>query len=405
MTEQATLTDRNIASPKDGVPVLGHFDSKGDQIFVHSVPGYFKTRGGDEALKAYIENYADEPLYSQRFEQARQAREGRTRMDMSAEVKIFPSSERQEAFSKVFGLGDVEAAKNARGKDIMCTVLGAPPAGYEDWVPAVDPNYIFPIDNLKAVMMAMQLNMPMLAWGMHGTGKTTLLEQYAARTNRPTIRTQHTVSTEEAHILGHYVVKNGATEFEPGPLPLAMKYGLLYIADEYDFALPSVTSVYQAVLEGKPLVIKEAPPEWRIVRPHPNFRIAATGNTNGAGDETGLYQGTQIMNSANYSRFGITIKVEYMDQAVEAKVIEAQAKIHPDDAIKLVRVASDIRKGFERGDISCTISPRELINAGKLARVLGVSPDLKKGLQLAFINRLNDVDRKAIADVAQRYFG
>lgn len=405
MTAQATIdrTDKNYSNAKEGVCVIGHFDEVSQPIFVHSVPAYFKQIGGD--LDEYTRNNPGEPLYSERFLKAKQAREERVRMEMAAEVKTFPTAARAEPFAKVFGLGDVAGAKNARGKDIMCDVLGVPPAGYEEWVPAIDPNYIFPIDNLKAVMMGVQLNMPFLLWGMHGTGKTTLVEQFAARTNRPIIRVQHTVSMEESHVIGHYVVKNGATEFEPGPLPLAMKYGLLYIADEYDFALPSVTSVYQAVLEGKALIIKEAPPEWRVVKPHPNFRICATGNTNGSGDETGLYQGTQVMNSANYSRFGITINVEYMPEAIEAKVVEAQAKIHPDDAIKLVRAANDIRKGFGRGDISCTISPRELINAGKLARVLGVSPDLKKGFQLAFVNRLNETDRKAVSDFAQRYFG
>lgn len=398
-------TDRNIASATEGVEVIGHVDADGQAIYVHSVPAYFKAAGKDLELYQTLNPAA--PLYSDRFLAAKKAKESKETMtaSMSAEVKAFPGSARRESFADVFGLGDAAAAKNARGNPIMCTVLADPTPEYADWVPPVDPNYIFPIDNLKAVMMGAELNMPTLAWGMHGTGKTTLLEQYCARTNRPSIRVQHTVSTEEAHILGHYVVKNGATEFEPGPLPIAMRYGLYYIADEYDFALPSVTAVYQAVLEGKQLVIKEAPPEWRIVKPHPNFRIAATGNTNGGGDDTGLYQGTQIMNAANYSRFGITIKVDYMSEAIESKVIEAQAKIHANDAIKLVRAANDIRQGFQRGDISVTISPRELINAGLLARSMGITPDLTRGMEYAFINRLNDTDRKAVGDFIQRYFG
>lgn len=395
--------NRNLSNSQEGIEVRGRTDAEGLPIYVHSIPIFLQSIG--ESLEDYRERYPHAPLYSDRFLKAKKAREERVQMDMAAEVKTFPTAARKEKFAEVFGLGDAPAAKNARGGDIMCTVLGAPPAEYERWVPSIDKNYIFPIDNLKAVMMATELNMPMLAWGMHGTGKTTLLEQFCARTNRPMIRVQHTVSTEEAHILGHYVVKNGGTVFEPGPLPLAMKYGLAYIADEYDFALPSVTSVYQAVLEGKSLIIKEAPPEWRVIEPHPNFRIYATGNTNGAGDDTGLYQGTQIMNAANYSRFGITIQVEYMPEELETSVVSAQANIHADDAKKLVRAANDIRKAFQRGDISVTISPRELINAGKLARSLGTTPELAKGLQLAYVNRLNATDRKAVSDFAQRHFG
>lgn len=397
--------DKNIATAKDGVEVIGYFDTlnPGKKIYVHSVPAYLKAISVD--LDDYQNAYPDAPLFSLRFQKAKSAREERIRQEMAAELHALPTAPRKDTFANVFDLGSAPAAKNARGQDITCTVLGAPPSDFDRWVPEIDPNYIFPIDNLKAILMAAELNMPLLAWGMHGTGKTTLLEQFAARTNRPWIRVQHTVSTEEAHILGHYVVKNGGTEFEPGPLPLAMRFGLLYVADEYDFALPSVTSVYQSVLEGKKLVIKEAPPEWRIVEPHPNFRIAATGNTNGSGDDTGLYQGTQLMNSANYSRFAITIKVNYMPEALETKVIEAQARIHPDDATKLVKLAHNVRESFGRGEISCTISPRELINAGKLARVLGASPDLHKGLQLAYTNRLNEVDRIAIDAFAQRIFG
>ena len=178
-----------------------------------------------------------------------------------------------------------------------------------------------------------------------------------------------------------------------------------YIADEYDYALPSVTSVYQAVLEGKPLVTPEAPPEWRVVKPHEDFRIYATGNTNGSGDETGLYNGTQVMNAANYSRFAITIQLDYMPAAQEIAVIVAKTKMHKDDATVLVKCAEDIRKAHARNELSTTISPREIINAAGLARVFGEKPDLRKGMQLAFCNRLNSIDRKAVDDFCQRHFG
>jgi cobaltochelatase CobS len=397
----------NRATVEDGIFVHGS-EIVGDPVYVHSVPAYLDAHYHTVrlTLEEYVEAYPDAPLYSPRLQKIRQAAANNIQSSMTAKVATFPATaDRKEEFAKIFGLGDAPAGKNARGEYVRCTVLADPKPEYEDWIPVMDPDYIFPIDNLKAVMVAAELNMPMLVWGMHGTGKTTLIEGYCAGTNRPWIRVQHTVSTEEAHILGHYVVKNGGTMFEPGPLAIAMRDGLVYVADEYDFALPSVTSVYQAVLEGKPLVIKEAPPEWRIVKPHPNFRFYATGNTNGAGDETGLYTGTQIMNAANYSRFGVTIQMEYMDRAQEVAVVAGKARIHNDDATRLVQVAADIRRQFKEGDLSVTISPRELINAGKLARVFGEEPNLTKGMQLAFTNRLNDTDKQAVESYLQRHFG
>src|SRR5690606_5242507 len=121
------------------------------------------------------------------------------------------------------------------------------------------------------------------------------------------------------------------------------------------------------------------PPEWRVVKPHPNFRIFATGNTNGSGDETGLYTGTQVMNAANYSRFALTVEMEYMPAAQEIAVVVSQSKIHRDDATVLVKVAGEIRAAFGRNDLTTTISPREIINAAQLARVFGAKPDLRKG--------------------------
>jgi cobaltochelatase CobS len=211
---------------------------------------------------------------------------------------------------------------------------------------------------------------------------------------------QHTVNTEEAHILGQYIVVtevttgsdgkehvHSVTKFNPGPLPLAMKYGWVYCADEYDFGMPSVLAAYQPVMEGKALIIKDAPPEWRVVDPHPNFRFVATGNTNGGGDETGLYQGTQIQNAANYSRFAVTKQVGYMPPKIEAAVVAGKK----------------IRTAFSGGQISNVVSPRELINAALFGVVTG--GNWREGLALAFANRLSPTDREVVDQFAQRVFG
>jgi cobaltochelatase CobS len=284
------------------------------------------------------------------------------------------------------------------------------------FIPDQDPDFIFNIDLVKITLMALEMRTPGLLWGLHGTGKTSIWEQVCAKTNRPFQRVQHTINTEEAHVLGQYVVRqkvivdkddkehvHAVTEFNLGPLPIAMLNGHVYCADEYDFGLPSVLAVYQPVMEGKPLVIKDAPPEYRIIRPHPNFRFVATGNTNGGGDETGLYQGTQIQNAANYSRFGITAEVGYLDAKVEAAIVAGKSGCRMEEAKKIIAYASEIRKSFVAGNISSTISPRELINAANWG--CAMAGNWRNGLNLAFANRLSRTDREVCDQFAQRLFG
>lgn len=270
-------------------------------------------------------------------------------------------------------------------------------------IPAIDEGYVFRNDELKDAVMAVQLNMPLLVWGLHGSGKTTLVEQIFARTCRPSVRVQHTETTEEAHIVGQMVVRNGGTEFDFGPLPEAMMRGWAYLADEYDFAHPAVIAVYQAVLEGKPLYIKEAPPMQRLIKPHPDFRFIATGNTNGSGDDTGLYSGTKIGNAAAYSRFGVTIQVHYPEPKVEIAILKQRIGLTQDVAEKLVEIAGATRTMYANGELSLPISPRELIRAGTIGMIKG--GQFRKGLELAYANRLDSTQAESVSQTAQRIFG
>jgi cobaltochelatase CobS len=216
------------------------------------------------------------------------------------------------------------------------------------------------------------------------------------------MRVQHTVNTEESHIVGQWTVKGGHTVFELGPLPLAMINGWMYSADEYDFMLPSVSSVYQAVLEGKPLMIKEADAANRIIKPHPNFRFVATGNTNGSGDETGLYQGTNIQNAANYDRFGMVIHKQYMKKAAESQILQNRVGLVKEDADKMVEFAGLVREAYDGAKISDVISPRTLIYAAKIGVKRG---SFRQGITLSFINKLSKIDREVCDGLAQRIFG
>lgn len=315
-------------------------------------------------------------------------------------IPISAATTTKKAMHEVFGLGKVAGVMNARGEPIPVSVLTL--VNSPELVPDIDPNYVFELESLKNVLMAIELDIPMYLWGHAGTGKTTLIEQVCARTNRPALRIQHTVNTEESHIVGQWTAKGGETHFELGPLAVAMKNGWVYLADEYDFALPSVLSVYQPVLEGKSLVIKEADAANRIIRPHPNFRFVSTGNTNGSGDETGLYQGTNIQNAANYDRFHMVLEIKYMKAALETQILINQASIAKEDAAKLVDFANRVRESYDGSKISAPISPRTLIAAAQIGLRKG---SYRAGIGLSFANKLSKVDKEVVDGLAQRIFG
>lgn len=377
---------------------------------VHSIQKHLRDDHDDVTIEQYREKWPEAPLLSEMAKEliakkkaeAKESETLKTEMSVAAKVvEMKPTTDYDMAgLADTFDLGRAKAALSKKGDQIPIRVYKE--TDYDDLVPEIDNSYIFNIELLKTTVMGLELNIPVYLWGHAGVGKSTVLEQIAARTKRPYIRVQHTANTEEAHIVGQTLANESGTYFEPGPLALAMRNGWTYNADEYDFAHASILAVYQPVLEGKSLVIKEAPPEWRNVKPHPNFRFVATGNTNGSGDETGLYIGTNMGNAANYSRFGIVQLVDYMPKNQEIKVLTSQAGINGDDAKKLVEFAGDIRKAYNKGNMSATVGPRELIYASKIGFMKG---SWTTGIKLSFINRLGEVDRETALGVAQRVFG
>ena len=400
MSDAAT----DIKADSDG-RIVCHIDA----ARVHSIAMHIKEHHPDWTIERYKEEFPGMPLLSPKAaELARQRRLAKqkleeARAERGPEVTVGAMRAVKKAFHEVFELGLSSQTMSAAGNPIMVDVMESLEEEDQILVPDIDTNYVFNIDLTKIGIMAMQMNWPALFWGYHGTGKTTAFEQICARTGRPFMRVQHTVNTEEAHIVGQYVVRDGATVFQPGPLTTAMLRGHAYCADEYDFAMPSVLSVYQPVLEGKALVIKDAPPELRVIQPHPQFRFLATGNTNGGGDETGLYQGTQIQNAANYSRFAIVENVKYMDPKLEVAIVAGQSSCDRKDAERIVDFAQEVRKSFANGRLSSTISPRELIRIAQIGLVRG--GNWRDGLRLGYINRLSTTDAETVNQFAQRLFG
>lgn len=393
----------------------------------HAIAVHLKKKqcSEDISLETYQARFPDAPLMSEYAKQAIEKKRAEEAAKAAAEAKAaeaeikkettvteapkptaiekLASSEKDKLVTKalheVFELTE-KTAKNSKGGAIPVSCIEN--TAFPEMVPETNNTYVHNIDDLKNVMLALELHINPYVWGHKGTGKSELFEQIAARTGRPFIRIQHTANTEESHIVGMWTVKDGATVFELGPLALAMKHGWLYLADEYDFALPSVLSVYQAVLEGKALMIKEADAENRMIKPHPNFRFVATGNTNGSGDETGLYQGTNLQNSANYDRFGMVIEKKYMPKAQESIILQKRCGLTETDANKLVEFAGLVREAYDGQKISDTISPRTLINAATIGIKRGA---FKVGVQLSFTNKLNRVDKETVEALAQRVFG
>lgn len=383
---------------------------------VHSIEVHLKKKHEGTSVADYVAQFPGKPLLSDRAQAIVDADTAKRLSEAAAQPPITMAhaalaevkhieQPTTEAASKKMQMTNLfklsEPMNNGRGDPLEITVLNPGPA-LEAYIPLVDDGHVWNNEDLKNMAMALELNIPLYLFGHKGTGKTTNFEQLSARTRRAMIRIQHSIGTEESHVVGQWTIQNGQTVFELGPLALAMKHGWIYLADEYDFAMPAVLAVYQAVLEGKSLVIKEADHANRVIRPHPNFRFWANGNTNGAGDESGLYSGTSVQNSANYDRFGMMLEIRYMPAKEESRIIVNRTGITVKEADKLVGFASDIRKQFEGQKISDTVSTRALIN---IANIGLRRSSMSLGVKLCFSNKLNQVDRAVVDGVAQRLYG
>ncbi|MET2951252.1 MoxR family ATPase [Vibrio owensii] len=383
---------------------------------VHSIALHLKKEHDGISIEDYQEKFPGAPLLSDAAKAKIEAKKRAASPEKEAEPEVSKKTEvataveegvRKAPLHELFNLGAIKAAKTASGKAIGITVLDMPEDEAE-LVPLFDEDYVFDVDVLKSCLMGIELNIPTYIWGHAGVGKSTFWENIAAATNRRLRRVQHTPNTEECHIVGQYVVKHiedpktgelkAKTEFELGELPLAMLKGDIYMADEYDRAYPNVLSVYQAVLEGKALHIKEAPPEFRYIRPHKNFRFVATGNTNGSGDETGLYQATVVQDAATFERFGIVEKILYMPPKKETAIIMRKTGLVEADAKKIVDFAVKIRESYPT-EVSLTMGPRVLINIAKIGLLKG---DFVKGVMVSYSNRLPEAEAQAALSIAQR---
>ncbi len=276
-------------------------------------------------------------------------------------------------------------------------------------VPDIDEAYRFDHDTTLAVLAGFAYNRRVIIQGYHGTGKSTHIEQVAARLNWPCIRVNLDSHISRIDLVGKdaIVLREGkqVTEFREGLLPWALQRATALVFDEYDAGRPDVMFVIQRVLEveGKLTLLDVN----RVIRPHPAFRLFATANTVGLGDTTGLYHGTQQINQGQMDRWNIVTTLNYLPHEDEMKIVLAKSPTYDNDAGRktvdaMVRLADLTRQGFMNGDISTVMSPRTVMTWAENARIFN---DLAFAFRVTFLNKCDELERPTVAEYYQRCFG
>src|SRR5271170_3218920 len=279
----------------------------------------------------------------------------------------------------------------------------------DEHVPDVDPDYRFDKSTTLAILAGFAHNRRVIVSGYHGTGKSTHIEQVAARLNWPCIRVNLDSHISRIDLIGRdaIVIKDGQqiTEYREGLLPWALQHACALVFDEYDAGRPDVMFVIQRVLEveGKLTLLDQN----RVIRPHRSFRLFSTANTVGLGDTTGLYHGTQQINQGQMDRWNIVATLNYLPHAMETGIVLSKVPTYDTEDGKrtisaMVALADLTRAGFINGDISTVMSPRTVMTWAENAAIFG---DLSFGFRLTFLNKCDETERPAVAEYYQRCFG
>ena len=273
-----------------------------------------------------------------------------------------------------------------------------------EYVPELDDTYRFDAATTRAILAGFMHNRRVLVQGYHGTGKSTHIEQIAARLNWPVLRVNLDSHVSRIDLVGRdaIVVKDGQqiTEFREGILPWALQRPVALVFDEYDAGRPDVMFVIQRVLEahGKLTLLDQN----RVITPHPYFRIFATTNTVGLGDASGLYHGTQALNQGQMDRWNIVTTLNYLPAEEEIRIVRAKVpSLDAKLAEQMVAMADLTREGFRLGDLSTVMSPRTVILWAENAEIFG---DTHLAFRLTFLNKCDDEEQPLVAELYQRIF-
>ena len=278
-----------------------------------------------------------------------------------------------------------------------------------DYVPEIDKNYIFDRDTTLAILSGFSFNKRVLVQGYHGTGKSTHIEQVAARLNWPCIRINLDSHVSRIDLIGKdaITIKDGKqiTEFKEGILPWSIQNPVALVFDEYDAGRPDVMFVIQRVLEADgsfTLLDKN-----KVIKQNKYFRLFATSNTVGLGDTTGLYHGTQQINQGQMDRWNIVTSLNYLSLEKEMEIILAKNKNlnnakGKEKVANMIKVATLTRKGFIAGDISTVMSPRTVLHWVENSEIF---KDIGYGFRVTFLNKCDDAEKSIISEYYQRCFG
>ncbi|MFC6198113.1 cobaltochelatase subunit CobS [Ponticaulis profundi] len=274
-----------------------------------------------------------------------------------------------------------------------------------EYVPEVDPSYRFDPQTTMAILAGFQHNRRVMVQGYHGTGKSTHIEQVAARLNWPLIRVNLDSHVSRIDLVGKdaIVLKDGqqVTEFREGILPWALQRCVAIVFDEYDAGRPDVMFVIQRILEasGRLTLLDQN----RVIAPNNYFRLFATTNTVGLGDTTGLYHGTQQLNQGQMDRWSIVTTLNYLEHDAEVEIVGSKLPDFDKENIdKMVRLADMTRNAFMNGDLSTVMSPRTVITWAENASIFG---DIGQAFRMSFLNKCDELERPIVAEFYQRCFG
>ena len=278
-----------------------------------------------------------------------------------------------------------------------------------DLVPVIDENYLFDSDTTIAILAGFSYNQRVLLQGMHGTGKSTHIEQIAARLNWPCLRVNFDSQITRLDLVGKDVIKikdgKQVTEFQEGIIPFAIRKPVALVLDEYDAIRTDVSFVVQRLLEqnGKFALLEEN----AVITPHQYFRLFATSNTIGMGDDLGIYHGTNLINQGQMDRWNIVAALNYLAPEKEVDILIKKIpflakKVNSGMAKSMVQMANLTRQGFKNGDLSNLMSLRTLISWAETYMIFG---SIKRAFELSFLNKIVDDEKIVLNEYYQRIFG
>jgi len=283
---------------------------------------------------------------------------------------------------------DMIEFENLKGNDDMSA-----------YVPIKDDNYEFPDYTLDFVKF-LDTGLNLWLHGGTGAGKSSLVEQVCSAGNLPLMYCSFHEDKKPDQLFGGFRLKDGNTVWQDGPVTKAYREGMVLLLDEIDGLPPEIAFSLYAITDGKPLVLEENGNE--VVQMHENFRVVATGNTQGRGDETGMYTGTSIQNRAFLNRFRVWYKVNYPKQEVYKKIIMREGATE-DVADTLARLANEINGGYNRGTLTETFSLRDAREVATAVKLL--DGNIKKALTLTLLNRLSSVEQAAVNQLYDNLVG